>query len=294
MAALNQILAAHALVSAPSEDGDHHCHDLADRLKALGKGDFRRMGRGSKMALLSAWHCMKASGQSYGKTGEVAIFHGTGTGNAEGATTIYEDCLIHQAPSPFKFSGTIASMMNFYISKVLEIEGPSTLVTQEGQSFEWALTLALLSELEPDIQLALVGATDILTEFRPSDVSRSQLDPSLPLGEHSSWILLGREGAGKSLGQAEPPQFLELADLHHFLKTIPQQTQILLGLGMTDFKFVDYPHLQPQPYLHHCGHGLCSGAAAMALSIQQGRAGHYLHVGRDPSGLYSLTPFQIF
>lgn len=294
MAALNQILAAHALVSAPSDNGDHHCRDLAERLKALSKGDFRRMGRGSKMSLLSAWHCMKSARGHYEKSAEVAIFHGTGTGNAEGATAIYEDCLIHQAPSPFKFSGTIASMMNFYISKVLEIEGPSTLITQEAQSFEWALFLALLSEKDPDLKLALVGATDVLTDFRPSDIARVAIDPSLPLGEHSSWILLGREGCGEALGQMQAPLFLQPAEMWAHLTSLSQATILLRGLGVAHLNFESCPLVIGEDYLQHCGYGLCSSAAGIALCVQRGSPGHYCHLSRDPSGIFALAPFQIY
>jgi len=101
-------------------------------------------------------------------------------------------------PSPNQFANSVSNAAAFFLARICEINGVVLTISQEELSFESALWLAQSYLAGGQIDLALVGGCDVFTpsvdDYRARMNLSSDNSRNLPVGEGSSWLLLGDNG----------------------------------------------------------------------------------------------------
>ena len=100
-------------------------------------------------------------------------------------------------PSPNQFANSVSNAAAFVLARICEVTGTVLTISQEELSFESALWLAQSYLESGQIELALVGGCDIFTptieEYRERVNLTSDNSRLMPMGEGSSWLLLGKD-----------------------------------------------------------------------------------------------------
>ena len=173
-------------------------------LKIMGQ-PLRRAGRFIKMVCCGAIVCLKSVPAEDLKNKKIGIFLATGLGNVDEILPFITQVFKHEGgfPSPNQFANSVSNAAAFFLAKVSEIKGVVLTVSQEELSFESALWLSQSYLDEGEIDLALVGGCDVFTPTVADYRERMDLRPdnhrSMPMGEGSSWLLLGNT-SGKKIG----------------------------------------------------------------------------------------------
>jgi hypothetical protein len=163
----------------------------------------RRVGRFIKMVCCGALACFKNVPLEYLKTKKTGIFLATGLGNVDEIMPFITQVFKHGGgfPSPNQFANSVSNAAAFILARICEVTGTVLTISQEELSFESALWLAQSYLESGKIELALVGGCDIFTptveEYRERVNLTTDNSRFMPMGEGSSWLLLGNGDGGK-------------------------------------------------------------------------------------------------
>jgi len=244
-------------------------------LKIMGQ-PLRRAGRFIKLVCCSALTCLKSvpSEELQGK--KIGIFLATGLGNVDEILPFITQVFKHEGgfPSPNQFANSVSNAAAFFLAKISEIKGVILTISQEELSFESALWLAQSYLEREEIDLALVGGCDVFTPTVEDYRERMDLNPdnhrSMPMGEGSSWLLIGKT-SGKKIGNILSVTLdynpkTELSSNESILSESEMIADTLTGMHskqkilLPGFRLTDTDHLfftgkgwSVEDYLPHCG-----------------------------------------
>jgi hypothetical protein len=168
-----------------------------DLVGAIMGQPMRRAGRFIKMVCCGAMACLKKVPSDYLKTKKIGIFLATGLGNVDEILPFITQVFKHEGgfPSPNQFANSVSNAAAFFLARICKIKGVVLTISEEELSFESALWLAQSYLENSEIDLALVGGCDVFTPTVEEYRERMDLKPHnarlLPMGEGSSWLLLG-------------------------------------------------------------------------------------------------------
>ena len=159
----------------------------------------RRAGRFIKMVCCGALACLQKVSLDYLKGKKTGIFLATGLGNVDEIMPFITQVFKHGGgfPSPNQFANSVSNAAAFFLARICEVTGTVLTISQEELSFESALWLAQNYLDSGEIELALIGGCDIFTptveEYRQRVNLTTDNARLMPMGEGSSWLLLGRD-----------------------------------------------------------------------------------------------------
>ncbi len=172
-----------------------NCDDLVQN--ALGQ-PMRRAGRFIKMVCSGAASCLKNVPSGMVESKKTGIFLSTGLGNGDEILPFITQVFLHDGgyPRPNQFANSVSNAAAFFLAQQCRIKGLILTLSEEELSFESALWLAQSYLAGGEIDLALVGGCDVFTptidEYRDRMNARENNSRPLPIGEGSSWLLLGK------------------------------------------------------------------------------------------------------
>ncbi len=299
------ILSAFALwPEAPaSPSDDRRIGDLSELEARVLPERPRRVGRHARLSMLGAAACMQqATRQPMG--GRVGIYLGSALGNTAQEHQVVEQAVavaagLAEGPaSPGHFAASVSNSATFHVSRATGALGPNMVVSQEMRSFEGALAAADLAIVCGDVDFALVGGVDEHPDNRDTAWRRLDLDPALPLGEGSAWLLLGcdemrlgdllwSDGFGQAGGLAK-----QMCDVLR-----PGEPLVLLpgpGVAADDPIFAGLVPagtvLRIDDYRARSGTFGTAAALALAGAFAPGTApGLYVHLARSHGTLWSAA-----
>jgi hypothetical protein len=159
----------------------------------------RRAGRFIKMVACGGLACLQKVSLDYLKGRKTGIFLATGLGNVDEILPFITEVFKHGGgfPSPNQFANSVSNAAAFVLARICEVTGTVLTISQEELSFESALWLAQSYLESGEIELALVGGCDIFTpsveEYRERVNLSCGNSRRMPMGEGSSWLLLGKD-----------------------------------------------------------------------------------------------------
>jgi len=170
---------------------------LDARLTDLTGRRTRRMGRFMQLAVTGAVEAAAKSGLQLPPS-RTGVFLATGLGNISDlfpfSHAVFGDPGFHV--SAIQFANSVGNAGAFHIAQALSLHGPVLAVSQDEVSFEAALFQAVTLLDAGDLDLALVGAVDVVMPKVTDHLARMGLPPTAreKLGEGSAWWLLGKAG----------------------------------------------------------------------------------------------------
>ena len=278
----------------------------------------RRAGRFIKMVCCGGLACLQKVSLDYLKGKKTGIFLATGLGNVDEIMPFITQVFKHGGgfPSPNQFANSVSNAAAFVLARICDVTGVALTISQEELSFESALWLAQ-SYLESDeIELALVGGCDIFTPTVAEYRERVNLTPDnsrfMPMGEGSSWLLLGK-GDGEKIGdilavefgnKLIPPEEFSVSEniLNQSEKLISvsfskdsagqKKSRILLpGFRMNKIEtdFWKLKGWEVDDYLPYCGIHSTAAAFGTARALQQKQSSLFVHYNCHASGKQSFV-----
>ncbi len=313
------VIAASYIGPALVPDRDVTCEEEklplnADDLIAEIMGQpMRRAGRFIKMVCCGALSCLKKVPSDYLKTKKAGIFLATGLGNVDEILPFITQVFKHEGgfPSPNQFANSVSNAAAFFLARICEIKGVVLTISEEELSFESALWLAQSYLEQGLLDLALVGGCDVFTPTIGEYRERMDLQPGnsrlLPMGEGSSWLLLGassEEKIGDILAvefgnKLIPPKEFSRGEniLSIGEKLIPEAAAsgkkhfLLPGFRMNkiDSHFWKSKGWEIDDYLPYCGIHPTAAAFGIARALQQIQSAHFVHYNCHASGKQTLV-----
>jgi hypothetical protein len=214
-------------------------------------------------------------------------------------------------PSPNQFANSVSNAAAFFLARICEIKGVVLTISEEELSFESALWLAQSYLENGEIDLALVGGCDVFTPTVEEYRERMDLKPDnarlLPMGEGSSWLLLGEDNKGKigdilavEFGnELIPPEDFSLNEkiLSASDKLISKTASsgkkcfLLPGFRMNkiDAHFWKQKSWEVDDYLPCCGIHPTAAAFGMARALQANPSALFVHYNCHASGKQSFV-----
>lgn len=168
---------------------------------------FRRLGRFIQLAMSGAVEAAHHSKLTLPKE-RTGVFLATGLGNLSDllpfSHAVFGDPGFHV--SAIQFANSVGNAGAFYIAQTLGVHGPVLALSQDEVSFESALVQATTLLDSNEIDLALVGAVDVVMPPVKDHLARMGHGPDEPLklSEGSAWWVLGK---------SEPQDFATLEKL---------------------------------------------------------------------------------
>ncbi|HLZ18745.1 MAG TPA: beta-ketoacyl synthase N-terminal-like domain-containing protein [Smithellaceae bacterium] len=273
-----------------------NCDDLV--LKVLGQ-PMRRAGRFIKMVCSGAMACLKQVPPETLKGRKTGIFLATGLGNSDEILPFVTQVFKHDGgyPSPNQFANSVSNAAAFFLARLCDVKGLILTVSDEELSFESALWLAQSALEAGEIELALVGGCDVYTptveEYRERMNVSAGNTRELPVGEGSSWLLIGSESLEKMGGilavevgskTMTPEQFLQ-SEKYSALKSMAGDTGKSLWLPGFRLKHPEAPAgLQTYDYLKYCGIHPTAAAFGLAHAIVKNPSSLLIHYHCSASG----------
>ncbi|PKN67431.1 MAG: hypothetical protein CVU54_16950 [Deltaproteobacteria bacterium HGW-Deltaproteobacteria-12] len=279
----------------------------------------RRAGRFIKLVCCGALTCLKSIPPEDIKDKKIGIFLATGLGNIDEILPFIKQVFKHDGgfPSPNQFANSVSNAAAFFLAKICEIKGVVLTISQEELSFEAALWLAQSYLESGEIDLALVGGCDVFTptvaDYRERMNLTADNSRRLPMGEGSSWLLIGRNSE-KKLGDILAVEFYNnIAPAHDFSAIemigkkcaeflssfaanagIPSKEimpHLLAGFRLRE---VGAPYWRSQgwiveDYLPYCGISSTAAAFGLARALRSGRDELSVHYNFDGSGKQALV-----
>jgi hypothetical protein len=163
----------------------------------------RRAGRFIKLVCCGALTCFQNVPKEVLAGKKVGVFLATGLGNIDEILPFITQVFKHDGgfPSPNQFANSVSNAAAFFLARVCDIRGIVLTISQEELSFESALWLAQSYLEAGEIDLALVGGCDVFTPTVEDYRERMFLVfgnyRTAPMGEGSSWLLLGNNDGQK-------------------------------------------------------------------------------------------------
>ena len=292
----------------------------ADELvqKIMGQ-PMRRAGRFIKIVCCGALACLKSLPSEVVKGEKIGIFLATGLGNVDEILPFITQVFKHEGgfPSPNQFTNSVSNAAAFFLARICEIKGVVLTISQEELSFESALWLAQSYLASGQIDLALVGGCDVFTPSVDDYCARMNLSVdnsrNIPVGEGSSWLLLGGDSE-KKLGKilavkfgdelTAPQDYSANEKIENDCKEILTMVAANDGFSLKDIK----SHLLPgfrlpkideklwyergwkiDDYLPHCGIHPTAAAFGIARAMLAGKSSLYVHYNCHASGKQALV-----
>jgi len=245
---------------------------------------------------------------------KIGIFLATGLGNVDEILPFITQVFKHDGgfPSPNQFANSVSNAAAFFLAKVSEIKGVVLTISQEELSFESALWLAQSYLESGDIDLALVGGCDVFTPTVEDYRERMDLRPdnhrSMPMGEGSSWLLLG-DISGKKIGNILSVELdynsktqHQLSSNENILSECERISDHMLGkqnkqkIILPGFRLIDMDHSffkdkgwKVEDYLPHCGIHPTATAYGLARAMLSGTSAFFVHCNYHASGRKALV-----
>jgi len=274
----------------------------------------RRAGRFIKLVCCGALVCLKSVPAEDLKDKKIGIFLATGLGNVDEILPFITQVFKHDGgfPSPNQFANSVSNAAAFFLAKVSEIKGVVLTISQEELSFESALWLAQSYLESGDIDLALVGGCDVFTPTVEDYRERMDLRPdnhrSMPMGEGSSWLLLG-DISGKKIGNILSVELdynsktqHQLSSNENILSECERISDHMLGkqnkqkIILPGFRLIDMDHSffkdkgwKVEDYLPHCGIHPTATAYGLARAMLSGTSAFFVHCNYHASGRKALV-----
>ncbi len=274
----------------------------------------RRAGRFIKLVCCGALACLKSVPAEDLKDKKIGIFLATGLGNVDEILPFITQVFKHEGgfPSPNQFANSVSNAAAFFLAKVSEIKGVVLTISQEELSFESALWLAQSYLERGEIEMALVGGCDVFTPTAEDYRERMDLRPdnhrSMPMGEGSSWLLLGKT-SGKKIGNilaveldhnSKVQQHLSspeniLSDVEKIAGQLigkPNKQKIILpGFRLTDMdhSFFKDKGWKVEDYLPHCGIHPTATAYGLARAMLSCPSAFLVHCNYHAAGRQTLV-----
>jgi hypothetical protein len=279
----------------------------------------RRAGRFIKVVCCGALACLKSVPPEETKDKKIGIFLATGLGNVDEILPFITQVFKYEGgfPSPNQFANSVSNAAAFFLAKICEIKGVVLTISQEELSFESALWLAQSYLTSGQIDMALVGGCDVFTPSVDDYRARMNLSAdnsrNLPVGEGSSWLLLG--GASeKKLGEILSVEFSNelsqpecfsaterllrvcdhgvLRSFHQCGRSLEGRKQFILP-GFRMIKSDDQVWQQHgwniEDYLPQCGIHPTAAAFGIARAMLTGKSSLYAHYNCHASGKQALV-----
>jgi hypothetical protein len=287
--------------------------------KVMGQ-PMRRAGRFIKMVCCGALVCLKSVPPEDLQGKKIGIFLATGLGNVDEILPFITQVFKYEGgfPSPNQFANSVSNAAAFFLAKICEIKGIVLTISQEELSFESALWLAQSYLERGEIDMALVGGCDIFTpsvsDYRARMNLTAENARDLPVGEGSSWLLLGKS-SGKKLGDILTVEFNNRPSVPHdysvnekiendcqqfLLKAVhdsgiyPAATMRCLLPGFRlpeiDEKIWQERGWKIEDYLPHCGiHPTAAAFGIARAMLNKDKNSLYVHYNRHASGKQALV-----
>jgi hypothetical protein len=274
----------------------------------------RRAGRFIKLVCCGALTCLKSVPKEDLQGKKIGIFLATGLGNVDEILPFITQVFKHEGgfPSPNQFANSVSNAAAFFLARICEIKGVVLTISQEELSFESALWLAQ-SYLEcGEIDLALVGGCDVFTPTVADYRERMDLKPdnhrSMPMGEGSSWLLLGKSN-GKKIGNILSVKLdhnlktkQQLSSNENILSECEKISDNLIGkydqqkIILPGFRLIDMDHSffkdrgwKVEDYLPHCGIHPTAAAYGLARALLSGTSAFFVHCNYHVTGKLALV-----
>lgn len=276
----------------------------------------RRAGRFIKLVCLGALACLNGVPPEELKEKKVGIFLATGLGNIDEILPFITQVFKHDGgfPSPNQFANSVSNAAAFFLARVSDIKGIVLTISQEELSFESALWLAQSYLESGELDLALVGGCDVFTPSVEDYRERMHLSPgqyrSAPMGEGSSWLLLGGNDANKlgdilSVELESPIKEAGKISPHHLLKQCEELGARILpaiedrgmsrlflpGLRLFDIDEASWKKRgwDIEDYLPHCGISSTASAFGLARAFLTKRSALVVHGNHHANGRQALV-----
>ncbi|HNZ64506.1 MAG TPA: hypothetical protein PKJ10_01605 [Smithella sp.] len=261
----------------------------------------RRAGRFIKMVACGGLACLQQVSLDYLKGKKTGIFLATGLGNVDEILPFITEVFKHGGgfPSPNQFANSVSNAAAFVLARICDVTGTVLTISQEELSFESALWLAQTYLESDQIELALVGGCDIFTptveEYRARVNLNCGNSRRMPMGEGSSWLLLGRDDE-RNIGEILAVDFSEkkglpdendLADLMQHGNKIRAKNRIVLPgfrTKQTDDGFWRQNGWEIDDYLPCCGIHSTAAAFGLAFALRGKPSSLLLHYNFHASG----------
>lgn len=163
----------------------------------------RRAGRFIKLVCCGALTCLQSVPNDVLQGKNIGIFLSTGLGNIDEILPFITQVFKYDGgfPSPNQFANSVSNAAAFFLARVSDIKGVVLTISQEELSFESALWLSQSYLSAGEIDMALVGGCDVFTptieDYRERINLKSGHYRLSPMGEGSSWLLIGGNGEKK-------------------------------------------------------------------------------------------------
>ncbi|MBP7341534.1 MAG: hypothetical protein PHG54_08210 [Smithellaceae bacterium] len=296
------------------DDLPQDCDELVQ--KTLGQ-PMRRAGRFIKMVCSGAAACLQKVPAELLAGKKTGIFLATGLGNGDEILPFITQVFLHDGgfPRPNQFANSVSNAAAFFLARQCGIKGVILTLSDEELSFESALWLAESYLAAGDIDLALVGGCDVYTptvdEYRDRMNAHADNARALPIGEGSSWLLLGApemDGPGEifavEIGSdaVRPDAYIQSAafaeQLSGLLETAagPLARRAQNRLLLPGFRVRDAREAAGGPgllalhdYLPHCGIHPTAAAFGLARALVQAPSSVLFHFNSSATGKPALV-----
>ena len=274
----------------------------------------RRAGRFIKLVCCSALTCLKSVPPEELQGKKIGIFLATGLGNVDEILPFITQVFKHEGgfPSPNQFANSVSNAAAFFLAKISEIKGIVLTISQEELSFESALWVAQ-SYLEcGEIDLALVGGCDVFTptvaDYRERMDLKLDNHRSMPMGEGSSWLLLGNT-SGKKIGNIlsieldyNSKTHQQLSSNENILSECEKIAGQLIGkpnkqkIILPGFRLIDIDYSlfkdkgwKVEDYLPHCGIHPTATAYGLARALLSCPQAFFIHCNYHAAGRRAMV-----
>ena len=256
----------------------------------------RRAGRFIKLVCCGALACLQSVPKEILRDKKVGIFLSTGLGNIDEILPFITQVFKHDGgfPSPNQFANSVSNAAAFFLAREAGVKGIILTISEEELSFESALWLAQTYLESGEIDLALVGGCDVFTPTVAESRERMNLTPDnsrlLPVGEGSSWLLVGR-GEQQKIGDilavhfAPPEKGVSSANNLPGMET--KENYFLPGFRVNEEQidiWKNKNNWQIHDYLPCCGIHPVASAFGIAHALQSKKTGCFLHYNVNAAG----------
>jgi len=276
----------------------------------------RRAGRFIKLVCLGALACLNRVPPEELKEKKIGIFLATGLGNIDEILPFITQVFKHDGgfPSPNQFANSVSNAAAFFLARASEIKGVVLTISQEELSFESALWLAQSYLESGELDLALVGGCDVFTPSVEDYRERMNLTPghyrNAPMGEGSSWFLLGGNSVNKlgdilSVELENRVKEIGKTSPDHLLKQCEELAAgILPAIGdrgtsrlfLPGFRLFDIDEASWKKhgwdiddYLPHCGISSTASAFGLARALLSRKSTLVVHCNQHATGRQALV-----
>lgn len=277
----------------------------------------RRAGRFIKLVCLGALACLNRVPPEELKEKKIGIFLATGLGNIDEILPFITQVFKHDGgfPSPNQFANSVSNAAAFFLARASEIKGVVLTISQEELSFESALWLAQSYLESGELDLALVGGCDVFTPSVEDYRERMNLNPghyrNAPMGEGSSWLLLGGGNCANKLGDISSVELensvkeIGKTSPDHLLKQCEKLAARILPaiedrgtsrLFLPGFRLFDIDEASWKKhgwgidnYLPHCGISSTASAFGLARALLSRKSTLVVHCNQHANGRQALV-----